>query len=90
MQNRLDVHETPYNSLEVPEDGSGTVWTLHVLPFHASATPPPAKPTAVQAVTDQHDTAFRLAPLTFGVIWNVQAVPFHTSTNVGLFPEVFG
>ena len=84
-----DEHETVFRPPPPPE--VGVVWIVQVLPSHCSASGPMAQPmpqatiwspTAVQALADEHETAFRLPPLGVGVVWIVQLVPSQRSATV--------
>src|SRR6516165_7824415 len=86
-----DVHETPPRNAEgrlSPKPGVGVVWIFQVLPSQNSASVArmPLFPTAMQAVADVHETAFRLPPLV-GVVWVVQVPPSQRSTNVPPLPD---
>jgi hypothetical protein len=46
----------------------------------------------VQALTDRHDTLCKkvlVAPAGLEAAWTLQTVPFHTSTNGAVAPELF-
>src|SRR5262249_38210437 len=91
-QARAEVHDTPYRPPLVPPEGFGAVLTVQAVPFHASAKGTPLGaaassyiPTAMQALAALHDTAKRplpVAPLGFGLVLTIQAVPFHFSVRV--------
>ncbi len=91
-QARADVHDTPYRPPLVPPAGFGAVLTVQAVPFHTSAKGTPLgaaassyMPTAMQVLAVLHDTAKRplfVAPLGFGVVLIVQAVPFQLSARV--------
>jgi hypothetical protein len=74
--------------------GLGVAWIDQALPFQTSANgtkpvPPFELPTASQAVEDVHDTPFRkllAAPLGFGVVSSVHALPFQPSAIVVVPP----
>lgn len=81
-----EVHETALNEAPVLPEGTGTGWSVQLVPFQRSATgrignsENPAPPTAVHAVCDVHDTPRRLPnrkPEGSGTVWTAQLVPFH-------------
>jgi hypothetical protein len=88
-----DEHETPLKKSPCPcvPGGVDVDWTVHVVPFHRSASSAEAVlPTAVHALGEVHETAFRKAPALaeVGVGWMCQAVPSHRSVIVPtLLPE---
>jgi hypothetical protein len=84
-----DEHETLFRKANCDPDGFGVDFTVHLVPFHCSASVTPAAPelsvvpTAVQAEDDAHDTEFRLGDGPgLGVDWMLHAVPFHRSASV--------
>jgi hypothetical protein len=78
----LEEHETPEKLCKVAPVGTGTVWTVQLVPFHRSTrTVPPDAPTATQAVLDVHVTAFSRPALGAGTFWIDQPVPFQRSTR---------
>ena len=92
VQASAAVQDTPSRELLVNPSGSGVGLTVHVLPFHASASDccpleSTYRPTAMQAVAVAHDTELRtmveepdgLAVGTFD-----HAVPFHRCASVAL------
>ena len=83
------MHDTADRLLLVAPLGMGMVWIVQVLPSQnsASVAPAPLFPTAVQAVADVHETAFRLPPLGVGLVWTVQVLPSQRSTNVPALPN---
>ncbi len=94
----VDVQDTPVRELLVAPAGAGVGRMVQVVPFHDSTScigllgTVKYRPTAVQAVADVQDTPLRellVAPAGLGVVWMVQVVPFHTSTNVLLVLLVF-
>src|SRR5215471_246943 len=99
MQNDGMGHETPENPLAEAWVRLGVGWMDHLVPSQCSArvaTGVPVlsvgAPTAVQAETDVHDTAFRklpCAPDGLGVAWMAHLVPFHRSAKVTCIPELF-
>jgi hypothetical protein len=89
-----EMHDT-LNSVDVfAPVGFGVASTVHVFPFHFSATVKEALevvfkklevPTAVHAVAEMHDTLISsgfVAPAGVGMGWIAQAVPFHRSATV--------
>jgi len=80
-----DVHDTPRRLLLGGPLGLGVVWIVQLVPSQRSANVPPLpmlgpdSPTAVHAVADVHETAFRLPPL--GVVWVVQVLPSQRSAS---------
>jgi hypothetical protein len=87
-----DVHETPPRKAEgtlAPTPGVGVVWIFQVPPCQnsASVASVPLYPTAVQAVADGHETAFRLPPLGPGVVWVVQVLPSQCSAKAPPLPD---
>ena len=91
VQTVAELHDTASMALVVAPAGSGVVWVLQAVPFHASAKVTSefellsSNPTAVQAVAEVHDTPYKAlatAPLGLGVVWIPQVVPFHTSAKV--------
>src|SRR6266581_3193258 len=98
VQDEVEVHDTPFRTLNCAPAGWGLRWIRQVVPFHRSATvtwtPEPVMkaPTAVQAEGEAHDTPFRTltcAPAGWGVRWIRQVVPFHRSASVTGTPELF-
>jgi hypothetical protein len=83
-----EVHETADRLLLVAPLGVGVVWVVQVLPSQnsASVAPAPLFPTAVQAVADVHETAFRLPPLGVGVVWVVHELPSPRTASVTAVP----
>jgi hypothetical protein len=81
---RADVHDTPDSE---PPSGVGSV--LHFRPFQCSASSPsgekPVPPTAVQDLTEVHDTAVRLLeperPAGLGTGWMAHLLPFQRSAS---------
>jgi hypothetical protein len=92
VQASAAVQDTPSSELLVNPSGSGVGLTIHVLPFHTSASDccPLAslyRPTAVQAVAVAHDTELRTTVeepggLTVGTFDH--AVPFHRCASVAV------
>ena len=94
VQAVAEVHDTLYRIDDFTPLGLGVGSTVQVVPFHFSATVKEAPvvgpselevPTAVQAVAEVHETPSRfglVAPVGVGVVWIVQAVPFHRSAMV--------
>ena len=81
-----DEQETPLKKSPCVSEGVGVDWTVHVVPFHRSASSAEAVlPTAVHALGEVHETAFRNAPglAEVGVDWMLQVVPSHRSVIVG-------
>ncbi len=83
-----DAHDTPAS--EPPLPGSGTVRTVHFVPFHSSASgvvsspsgTTAARPTAMHALADVHETSpSELRSFSVGVAWNTHVVPFHASAS---------
>jgi len=91
-QKRVPTHETEWNSLTVPAGSFGLATTVHVVPFHISASvwvSPFWYPTAMQKALLRQDTPLKaVSPgvARFGVVTTDQAVPFHCSTR-GAEPE---
>jgi hypothetical protein len=89
------VQETLLSSANVPA-GLGVAWMAQLLPFHTSARvaklgPVSELPTASQELVDVHETPaswLLAAPLTLGVDWMDQLLPFHTSASVVLVEPV--
>ena len=79
------LHDTAVSSGPQPR-GLAACWVDQLVPFQRSAKVARADlPTAVQALTDAHDTAARLllpAPLALGVLWIDQRLPFQRSAKV--------
>jgi len=81
------LHDTPARTGVLPSEGFATCWRAHAVPSQrsASATWVPslltAKPTAVQALAEVHDTWSRSPPFGLGVDWMVQVVPFQRSAS---------
>src|SRR5215471_18913368 len=84
-----EVHETPIRL--PPSAGLGAGWMLQEWPFHRCARGSEVPrlllvfPTAMQAVRDRQDAAFRLlaaAPGGLGVCWTRQEEPSHRSASV--------
>jgi hypothetical protein len=85
VQANCDVHETPVKKSPWVPGGVGVDWTVHVVPSHrsASSSPEAVPPTAVHALGEVHETAFRAPGLAeVGVGWMRQAVPSHRSVIV--------
>jgi hypothetical protein len=85
VQANCDAQETPVRKLNCVPGGLGMDWTVHVVPSHRSASSPEAVlPTAVHALGEVHETAFRKAPglAEVGVGWMRQVVPSHRSVIV--------
>ena len=80
-----EVHDTPRRLLLGGPLGLGVVWIVQLVPSYRSANVPrlpmpgPVSPTAVHALADMQETAFRLPPL--GVVWIVQVLPSHRSAS---------
>jgi hypothetical protein len=77
--------------------GNGADCMAHALPFQPSANkpslvgPPVARPTAMHAVEDAHETPFSTlctAWLGLGVDWIDQVVPFQNSASVTMLPVI--
>src|SRR6266702_3462745 len=91
MQTEGDVHATP---LRKPpgDEGAGTGWIRHFVPFHRSAKTPTGVPellkefpVAVQAdddVQDKPNRALPCAPGGLGVGWRRHREPSHRSASV--------
>jgi hypothetical protein len=91
MQTEGDVHATP---LRKPpgDEGAGTGWIRHLVPFHRSAKTPTGVPellkefpVAVQAdddVQDKPNRALPCAPGGLGVGWRRHREPSHRSASV--------
>jgi hypothetical protein len=85
----LVAQATPWSLAKVTPAGLGVACTVQAEPFQRSASvsivePVRAVPTAVQAVGEVHDTAFR-TPFEVegnGTDWIAQVVPFHASTSI--------
>ena len=85
-----DEHETLFRKAPCDPDGFGVDLTVHVVPFHCSASVTPAKapelsvvPTAVQAEDEVHDTEVRMGDRPgLGVDWMLHAAPSHRSASV--------
>src|SRR6266568_258231 len=96
VQTEDDVHATP---LRKPpgDEGAGTGWIRHFVPFHRSAKTPTGVPellkefpVAVQADGDVQDTLpswLGAAPAGLGVGWMRHRLPFHRSARVWGMPE---
>lgn len=86
VQAVADVHDTPVKKLIGAPAGAGIDSTVQLVPSHLSAMTAPALlfPTAVQALVEVQETAFRNAPglLDVGVGWMLQLVPFQVSVSV--------
>jgi hypothetical protein len=74
-----------------PADGFGVRWTVHVCPFHSSATvfdgpsPQPPLPTAIHIDVDGHEMPSSCTPPgvdDFGVCSTVHLEPFQRSASV--------
>src|SRR6266540_4126451 len=91
VQTEDDVHATP---LRKPpgDEGAGTGWIRHFVPFHRSAKTPTGVPellkefpVAVQAdddVQDKPNRALPFAPWVFCVVWIRHREPSHRSASV--------
>jgi hypothetical protein len=83
-----DEHQTLFRKANCDPGGFGVDLTVHVVPFHCSASVTPAPemsvvPTAIQAEDEAHDTEVRMGDGPgLGVDWMVHAVPFHRSASV--------
>src|SRR6266536_3313205 len=96
VQTEDDVHATP---LRKPpgDEGAGTGWIRHFVPFHRSAKTPTGVPelleefpVAVQADDDVQDTLSNVlgaAPAGLGVGWMRHRLPSHRSANVRTMPH---
>jgi hypothetical protein len=85
MHDPGDVHETPPRPLAAAPGGLGVGVMRHLVPSHRSARVPEAVlPTAVHALGEVHETAFRNAPALpeVGVGWTLHRVPSHRSAIV--------
>jgi hypothetical protein len=92
LQALPDVHETASNEMFVTPVGLGTVWIVHVFPFHRSARAdsvpgplPSEKPTASHPFAERHVTEaspLLVAPLGSGVGTSFHALPFQVAANV--------
>jgi hypothetical protein len=85
-----EVHETPFRELAELLDGFGVAPIDQAVPFQDSASverlpDATADPTAVHAVADVHETAFRAlsdAPTGLGVVRVLHERPFQASARV--------
>jgi len=85
-----DEHDTLFRKAPCDPGGFGVDFTVHVMPFHCSASVTPAKkpelslvPTAVQADDEVHDTEVRMGDGPgLGADWMLHASPFHRSASV--------
>jgi hypothetical protein len=96
MQEVAEAHETASNVAFAEPVGFGVLCTVQAAPSHRSASvtftePGPSKlPTAVQAVGEVQDTAFR-TPLVFdgsGTDRLVHLLPFHDSASIRRLPAL--
>src|SRR6266536_3416652 len=97
VQTEGDVHATP---LRKPpgDEGAGTGWIRHFVPFHRSAKTPTGVPellkefpVAVQAdddVQDKPNKALPGAPGGLGVGWMRHRLPSHRSAKVRRMPDL--
>src|ERR1700722_16113831 len=83
MQNVVLGQDTPLRSLPVKPAALGVGTTVHVDPFHCSASVLSSfPPTAMHSVALAQLTEFRKTdPLSAGVVTMVHAEPFHCSTS---------
>jgi hypothetical protein len=81
-----EVHDTPVGRPPAASASVGIGWRLHLFPSHLSApiAPPVLFPTAVHALGEVQETAFKNQPGLFevGVGWMLQRVPFQRSVSV--------
>ena len=90
MHEVADGHDTPWRMALVDPAGFWVPWTVQLAPFQRSASvtspePPLRKlPTAVHAVEEVQDTAFK-NPVVFDGVdigCTAQLVPFHPSASI--------
>jgi hypothetical protein len=91
LQVLVEEHDTPARALVVAPAGLGVEGIVQLVPFQLSASGTsvlelsPESPTAVQALTEGHDTAssgLYATSLGLGVDWIAQLVPFQLSASV--------
>jgi hypothetical protein len=86
VQAVAEVHDTPVKKLIGAPAGVGTRWMLQLVPSHLSAMTCPALllPTAVHALGEVQETAFKNTPglPEVGVGWMLHDVPSHRSVIV--------
>jgi hypothetical protein len=90
-QKLVVTHETDIGCTDVP----GIAWSCHEVPFHISASAPPAPtPTAAQKPAVTHEIPKRL-PLGgtnglvgLGTVWICHDVPFHISARLTWLPAL--
>lgn len=90
-----EVHDTAFSELVGESAGMGVIWTLQVLPVHASASGlilpylSVYDPTAMQLVDEAQDIPFSSAvftPAGTGAWWIDHFEPFHCSTSGTVWP----
>src|SRR6266513_165859 len=95
MQASGELQDNPLNPAPIAPAGPGTAWTLHVVPFHPSASGTAvwalliSLPPAVQTAAVGQDTArssLASEPVGPSTAWMLQVAPFHRSASDVVVP----